>query len=192
MPNPRTPTRFAKLSRRAQWGLLIASSVPLAALLEVAALPAALLLGPMIAGIIVGSNGGTIRAPRLAVFAAQQLAGDGRAVDGAARQSEEVAGGIGNLMSEVALGRHGGAAADGRQEGDLVAFGQRGRGRRKLLIQSQHGAGRHLAELRKTGGVMFKHGFETATFRDVERVLTDPHHVAQNAEKQDTDAHLAS
>jgi membrane AbrB-like protein len=44
-------------------------------LLEVAALPAALLLGPMIAGIIVGSNGGTIRAPRLAVFAAQTIVG---------------------------------------------------------------------------------------------------------------------
>jgi uncharacterized protein len=38
-------------------------------------LPAALLLGPMLAGIILGSNGASIRVPRLAVFAAQTLVG---------------------------------------------------------------------------------------------------------------------
>ena len=73
--NPRAKTRFAKLSPPWQWVLLIAGSVPVAALLEVAALPAALLLGPMIAGIVVGCNGGTIRAPRLPVFAAQTIIG---------------------------------------------------------------------------------------------------------------------
>ena len=73
--NPRAKTRFAKLSPPWQWVLLIAGSVPFAALLEVAALPAALLLGPMIAGIVVGCNGGTIRAPRLPVFAAQTIVG---------------------------------------------------------------------------------------------------------------------
>ena len=73
--NPRAKTRFAKLSPPWQWVLLIAGSVPLAALLEVAALPAALLLGPMIAGIVVACNGGTIRAPRLPVFAAQTIIG---------------------------------------------------------------------------------------------------------------------
>jgi membrane AbrB-like protein len=46
-----------------------------AAAFELIALPAALLLGPMIAGIIVGSNGGSIRPPRLAVFAAQTVVG---------------------------------------------------------------------------------------------------------------------
>jgi membrane AbrB-like protein len=73
--DPRTPTLFGKLSLLAQWAILIGSSVPLAALFEVAALPAALLLGPMIAGIVVGSNGGTIHPPRLPVLAAQTIVG---------------------------------------------------------------------------------------------------------------------
>ena len=47
----------------------------LAAAFEVIALPAALLLGPMIAGIIMGSNGGRIRPPRLPIFAAQTVVG---------------------------------------------------------------------------------------------------------------------
>ena len=72
--NPWTPL-FAKLSPRAQWGILMATSVPLAALFELIALPAVLLLGPMIAGIVVGSNGGTIRPPRLPVLAAQTIVG---------------------------------------------------------------------------------------------------------------------
>src|SRR5262249_31580908 len=64
-----------QLSSLAQWVILVAASVPLAALLEVVGLPAALLLGPMLAGILVGSNGGPIRAPRLPVFAAQTIVG---------------------------------------------------------------------------------------------------------------------
>jgi hypothetical protein len=39
---------------------------------------------------------------------------------------------------------------------------------------------------------MFKHGIEPAALRDVGRVFTDTHHDSQNAEKKDTDAHLAS
>ena len=74
-PDPQASSRFAKLSPPAQWGFLVACSVPLAALLEVAGLPAALLLGPMIAGIVVGCNGGTIGAPRLPVFASQAIIG---------------------------------------------------------------------------------------------------------------------
>ena len=73
--NPGPPTLLAKLPALTQWGLLLACSIPLAALLEVAGLPAALLLGPMVAGIVVGCNGGTIRAPRLPVFAAQAVIG---------------------------------------------------------------------------------------------------------------------
>jgi membrane AbrB-like protein len=53
----------------------VGASAPLAVLLEVVGLPAAFLLGPMIAGILVGSNGGTIHAPRLPVFAAQTIVG---------------------------------------------------------------------------------------------------------------------
>jgi membrane AbrB-like protein len=47
----------------------------LAAVFELIALPAALLLGPMIAGIVMGSNGGKIRPPRLPVLAAQTVVG---------------------------------------------------------------------------------------------------------------------
>ena len=73
--NPRASTPFGKLSPLAQWGFLIAGSVLLAAAFEMIGLPAALLLGPMIAGIVVGSNGGRIHAPRLPVFASQSIVG---------------------------------------------------------------------------------------------------------------------
>ena len=77
MTQPAAPPSSSRrrLSPWAQWTVLVATSAPLAALLEVVGLPAAWLLGPMIAGILVGSNGGTIRAPRLPVFAAQAIVG---------------------------------------------------------------------------------------------------------------------
>jgi uncharacterized protein len=71
---PRPSSRL-RLSPWAQWVFLVAATAPLALLLEIVGLPAALLLGPMIAGILVGSNGGTISAPRLPVFAAQAIVG---------------------------------------------------------------------------------------------------------------------
>ncbi len=73
--NPRASPPFETLSPLAQWGFLIASSVLLAALFMMAGLPAALLLGPMIAGIVVGCNGGRICTPRLPVFASQTIVG---------------------------------------------------------------------------------------------------------------------
>jgi len=73
--SPPSGSRFGKLSPLAQWAVLIAGSVLLAALLSLAHLPAALLLGPMVAGIAIGSNGGTIGPPRRAVFAAQTVVG---------------------------------------------------------------------------------------------------------------------
>jgi membrane AbrB-like protein len=66
---------FEKRSPLTQWTLLIGGSVLLAALFGMAHLPAALLLGPMVAGILVGCNGGSIRAPRQPVFAAQTIVG---------------------------------------------------------------------------------------------------------------------
>lgn len=74
-PDLKTPGLFQTLSVRVQWAVLVAGSALLAAVLEVAGLPAALLLGPMIAGILMGSNGGRIRAPRLPVLAAQTIVG---------------------------------------------------------------------------------------------------------------------
>jgi uncharacterized protein len=81
---PKAPGLFAGLSLPAQWGVLLALSAVLATLLELIALPAALMLGPMIGGIIVVTNGGTVRAPKLPVLAAQAIVGClvARAVNG--------------------------------------------------------------------------------------------------------------
>ena len=47
----------------------------LATVLELIGLPAALLLGPMLAGILLATNGGALRAPRVPVIAAQAVVG---------------------------------------------------------------------------------------------------------------------
>lgn len=65
--------RLALLPAWAQWLVLLVLSLVLGALLELAGIPAALLLGPMIAGILVGTNGGAVRVPRLPYFAAQTI-----------------------------------------------------------------------------------------------------------------------
>lgn len=74
MNGPAVPV-LARLPRAGQWALLLAASMAFAALLEAADLPAALLLGPMIAGILVGVGGGTIRVPRRPYFGAQAIIG---------------------------------------------------------------------------------------------------------------------
>jgi len=56
-----------------QWGLLILLSAVFAGLLELCRLPAALLLGPMIAGIVVATSGGALKVPRPPYFFAQGL-----------------------------------------------------------------------------------------------------------------------
>jgi membrane AbrB-like protein len=66
---------LTRLPIAAQWGLLLVISVVLAGLLEFAGIPAALLLGPMIAGILVGVNGGAVRIPRLPYLGAQAIVG---------------------------------------------------------------------------------------------------------------------
>lgn len=66
---------LAKLPAAAQWVLLVAVSVLLAAALQAVALPAALLLGPMATGILIGVNGGTVRIPRIAYLGAQAIIG---------------------------------------------------------------------------------------------------------------------
>jgi membrane AbrB-like protein len=83
-PDPQSPALFEKLSAPAQWGVLLAVSAVLATVFELIGLPAALLIGPMIAGIVVGTNGGTIRGPRLPMLAAQAVVGClvGRAMAG--------------------------------------------------------------------------------------------------------------
>jgi hypothetical protein len=67
--------RLATLPRSGQWLALIALSSLLAGLFEWARLPAALLVGPMLAGIAAGVNGATVRPPKLLVTAAQAVVG---------------------------------------------------------------------------------------------------------------------
>jgi len=78
MPPPPKPHRaalFEAMPWGGQLGLLLAGSLLLAALFALVHLPAALLLGPMIAGIILGSNGARLSLPRRAVFASQTIVG---------------------------------------------------------------------------------------------------------------------
>ncbi|MEJ0095560.1 MAG: AbrB family transcriptional regulator [Methylocella sp.] len=65
----------SRLSPIARWALLIVGSLLLAALLRMAGLPAALLLGPMIAAILLAVAGGIVRIPRPAYFASQAIIG---------------------------------------------------------------------------------------------------------------------
>jgi len=69
------PGWLARLPAAAQWGGLLLCSVALASILELAGLPAALLMGPMIAGVVFGANSATIRVPRLPYFGAQAIVG---------------------------------------------------------------------------------------------------------------------
>jgi uncharacterized protein len=73
--DPSDPGFIAGRSPAQQWGMLVAGSVALAALFEAIGLPAALLLGPMLAGIVLATNGGSVRAPMLPVQAAQAVVG---------------------------------------------------------------------------------------------------------------------
>ncbi|MEH3147126.1 MAG: AbrB family transcriptional regulator [Methylobacterium frigidaeris] len=59
----------------AQWSGLLAASAALAALLHLAGFPAALLLGPMLAGIAFGVGGARVRVPKPAFSGAQALIG---------------------------------------------------------------------------------------------------------------------
>ncbi len=61
--------------KTAQWAVLLALSAVLLAALEAVRLPAALLLGPMIAGIAFSAAGGSVRVPAAPYIAAQALIG---------------------------------------------------------------------------------------------------------------------
>jgi membrane AbrB-like protein len=74
-PKPRRAAWFEAMPWGGQGGLLLAGSLLLAVLFSMARLPAALLLGPMIAAIVLGSNGARLSVPRRAVFACQTIVG---------------------------------------------------------------------------------------------------------------------
>ncbi|PBB83610.1 AbrB family transcriptional regulator [Mesorhizobium sp. WSM3876] len=67
--------RMARMRSPQQWLALLAVSLLFAAALELAALPAALLIGPMLAAILAGTNGATVRVPRLLFGSAQAVVG---------------------------------------------------------------------------------------------------------------------
>ncbi|CDX31648.1 Membrane protein AbrB (fragment) [Mesorhizobium sp. SOD10] len=71
-----TPTeRMARLHPPRQWLVLLVFSLLFAGALELAALPAALLIGPMLAAILAGTNGATVRVPRPLFGSAQAIVG---------------------------------------------------------------------------------------------------------------------
>jgi uncharacterized protein len=67
--------RAASWPAAAQWGALIALSALISAIWGAAGLPAALLLGPMIAGIVLGVNGVRLAVPQLPYLGAQAVVG---------------------------------------------------------------------------------------------------------------------
>jgi len=72
---PPPPQRLERWHVVAQWGALLFLSTIFASALEVADLPAALLIGPMLAAIVAGTNGATVRVPRPVFGAAQAIVG---------------------------------------------------------------------------------------------------------------------
>jgi len=72
---PAMPGRLSHLPPWLQWLMLLVLSVLLAAMLELLRLPAALLIGPMLAAIFCGTNGATVRPPKVAFAAGQAIVG---------------------------------------------------------------------------------------------------------------------
>jgi uncharacterized protein len=67
--------RLAASRRPAQWAALVTLSVVVSALWSVAGLPAGLLLGPLISGIVFGANGLQLAVPSWSYLGAQGLIG---------------------------------------------------------------------------------------------------------------------
>jgi len=72
---PPPPELLARQSRPVQWLFLLALSVLLAAAFEFGRLPAALLIGPMLAAIFCGVNGAVIRPNRWLFMGSQAVVG---------------------------------------------------------------------------------------------------------------------
>jgi membrane AbrB-like protein len=70
----RFPKQF-RLPLLAQWGVLLTLSAAFVAILELAGLPAAFLLGPMLAAIFIATTGGKVRVWRPTLFFAQTMIG---------------------------------------------------------------------------------------------------------------------
>ncbi|QPC91188.1 AbrB family transcriptional regulator [Mesorhizobium sp. INR15] len=75
VPSEPVAERMARMRKLWQWLAIIIVSALFAGALELAALPAALLIGPMLAAIVAGTNGATVRVPRVLFAAAQAIVG---------------------------------------------------------------------------------------------------------------------
>lgn len=67
--------RVASWPRLFQWAALLALSICITAAWDVAALPAALLIGPMVGGIVLGVNGARLDIPRWSYVGSQAVLG---------------------------------------------------------------------------------------------------------------------
>ncbi len=72
---PLSPKKPAKLHVAVQWAALLVVSLLLATVLDVAGLPAAMLLGPLMVAVVAGTNGATVRVPKLSFASAQAFVG---------------------------------------------------------------------------------------------------------------------
>ena len=69
------PEPMARLAPGLQWGVILLLSLVFAGLLELANLPAAMLIGPMLAAVVAGTNGATVRLARPIFSSAQAVIG---------------------------------------------------------------------------------------------------------------------
>jgi uncharacterized protein len=74
-PTPAASSFFEGRSAAAQWIFLLLGSAAMALVFEAFGLPAALLLGPMAAGVAIGAGGGTIRVAQAPYAGAQAILG---------------------------------------------------------------------------------------------------------------------
>ncbi|MEC9344124.1 MAG: AbrB family transcriptional regulator, partial [Pseudomonadota bacterium] len=75
--NPDTPSPglLTRLPQAARWCLLLVLTALVTFTIDIAGLPAAVLLGSTIAGVIFGTNGARLAVPRLPYMAAQAVLG---------------------------------------------------------------------------------------------------------------------
>lgn len=74
-PGPETGSLLSHRRPAAQWAFLLGLSAVTAGMLELAGVPATLLIGPMLAGIVIGVSGGNVRVPTPAFGLAQGVIG---------------------------------------------------------------------------------------------------------------------
>lgn len=71
----KAPVRLGRLPKVAQWFLMVTVSLVFSVLLHHWHVPASLLIGPMIIGILMGTNGATIAPPKVLYLGAQSVLG---------------------------------------------------------------------------------------------------------------------